>query len=119
MSIKRILILTSILIVGLFFLAACAGPAGPVGPAGPAGPVGPAGPAGAAGISPAAADLTCTQCHNATTLIVSKVAQLEERSVHGTGEAFEEGERTACAGCHGDEAPKPVSTPGCSRMMPR
>ena len=55
MSIKRIAVLTGVSIIGLFILAACAGPAGPVGPAGPAGatgsegPAGPAGPAGATG----------------------------------------------------------------------
>ena len=48
----------------------------------------------------------CTDCHNDTTIIVSKEAQFKERSVHGTGEAFEEGTRTACAGCHGTEGAK-------------
>ncbi|MDH3396904.1 MAG: hypothetical protein OEM81_03635 [Acidimicrobiia bacterium] len=85
-------------------LAACSttGEPGPAGPAGPAGPGGPAGPAGDAA-SVSAADLTCTECHNDTTLIVSKEAQFRERSVHGTGEAFERGESTSCAGCHGSE----------------
>ena len=101
MSIKRILILTSILIVGLFFLAACAGPAGSVGPAGPAGPVGPAGPAGAAGTSPAATDLTCTQCHNESYLLDGKIYAWEG-SRHGTaGLAWEEeAGNQSCAGCH-------------------
>jgi hypothetical protein len=53
-----------------------------------------------------AADLTCTECHNDTTLIVSKQAQFKERSVHGTGEAFIRGEGTDCAGCHGSEGSK-------------
>jgi hypothetical protein len=87
------------LLAGLI-LASCAGPEGPVGPAGPAGPAGPPGPPGQAA---AAADLSCTECHNNTTLIVSKEAQFRETSVHGTGESFEEGERTTCAGCHGTE----------------
>jgi hypothetical protein len=50
--------------------------------------------------------LTCTECHNDTTLIVSKEAQFRKLSVHGTGEAFERGETTACAGCHGTEGAK-------------
>jgi len=53
-----------------------------------------------------AAELTCTECHNDTTLIVSKEAQFRENSVHGTGEAFVRGETTACAGCHGTEGAK-------------
>jgi hypothetical protein len=53
-----------------------------------------------------AADLTCTECHNDTTLIWSKEAQFRERSVHGTGEAFERGEGANCAGCHGTEGAK-------------
>ncbi|MFH0879614.1 MAG: hypothetical protein V2A34_07865 [Lentisphaerota bacterium] len=51
-------------------------------------------------------ELTCTECHNDTTLIVSKEAQFRENSVHGTGEAFVRGETTACAGCHGTEGAK-------------
>jgi hypothetical protein len=50
--------------------------------------------------------LTCTECHNETTLIVSKEAQFRENSVHGTGEAFERGEEGSCAGCHGTEGAK-------------
>jgi hypothetical protein len=53
-----------------------------------------------------AADLSCTECHNDTTLIWSKEAQFRERSVHGTGEAFLRGEGTNCAGCHGTEGAK-------------
>ncbi|HLE90282.1 MAG TPA: cytochrome c3 family protein, partial [Anaerolineales bacterium] len=67
---------------------------------------GPAGPAGPAGESVSAADLTCTECHNDTTLILSKQAQFKELSVHGTGEAFIRGEGTDCAGCHGSEGTK-------------
>ncbi|MDH3498566.1 MAG: hypothetical protein OEM97_00450 [Acidimicrobiia bacterium] len=51
-------------------------------------------------------DLSCTECHNDTTLIWSKEAQFRERSVHGTGEAFERGGSTNCAGCHGHEGAK-------------
>jgi hypothetical protein len=66
------------------------------------------GPAGAdASVSElTAADLTCTECHNDTTLIWSKEAQFRERSIHGTGEAFERGETASCAGCHGTEGAK-------------
>lgn len=52
------------------------------------------------------ADLSCTQCHNDTTIIWSKEAQFREKSVHGTGEAFERGENGSCAGCHGHEGAK-------------
>jgi hypothetical protein len=44
--------------------------------------------------------LTCTECHNDTSLITGKKAAWEE-SLHGSGEAFlEEGPRNTCAGCH-------------------
>jgi hypothetical protein len=50
--------------------------------------------------------MSCTECHNDTTLIVSKQAQFKETSVHGTGESFLRGEGTNCAGCHGSEGVK-------------
>lgn len=78
------------------------GPPGPPGPEGPAGPPGEAAPAAEAG-AVSAADLSCTECHDDTTLIVSKQGQQREESVHGTGEAFIRGENTPCAGCHGSE----------------
>lgn len=53
-----------------------------------------------------ASSAACTECHNAGTELVARQAQMEERSVHGTGTAFEEGERTNCAGCHGTEGAK-------------
>src|SRR4030066_1395878 len=77
------------LVIGLFVLvaalalAACAGSQGPAGPAGPQGPAGPAGsagppgppgPQGEAGAAAEIGELTCTECHNDTTLIVSKDA---------------------------------------------
>jgi hypothetical protein len=98
MSIKKVLLLAAVLLVAAFVLSACAGPAGAVGPAGPAGPVGPTGPAGS---SPAAKDLTCTQCHNDSTLLDGKIYAWEE-SRHGTaGVAWaEEAGNQACAGCH-------------------
>jgi hypothetical protein len=83
-------------------LAACSGDTGPAGPAGPVGATGPQGPAGTAA-EVSASDLTCTECHDASTLIISKKAQMEEESVHGTGEAFLRGESGSCAGCHGSE----------------
>jgi hypothetical protein len=45
-------------------------------------------------------DITCTECHNDTSLITGKKAAWEE-SLHGSGVAFiEEGPRNTCAGCH-------------------
>jgi hypothetical protein len=101
MSRKSFAILALVL-GGAVILAACSAQPGPQGPPGPQGSAGPAGPPGEV----SAADLTCTECHNDTTLIVSKEAQFRENSVHGTGEAFERGESTACAGCHGTEGAK-------------
>jgi hypothetical protein len=101
MSRKNLAIL-ALLLAGAVILGACAAQPGPPGPAGPAGPAGPPGPAAEV----AAADLTCTECHNDTTLIVSKEAQFRESSVHGTGESFVRGEGTDCAGCHGTEGAK-------------
>jgi hypothetical protein len=100
MSIKKTIVLARTLTVALFFLAACTGPAGQVGPAGPAGPVGPTGPAGAAGTAPKAADLSCTECHNDTTLITGPETSWET-SVHATGPAFAiASSRPICSGCH-------------------
>lgn len=89
----------------ILLLAACTGTAGDAGPAGPAGPAGadgapgPAGPAGADASAMAAADLTCTECHNDSSIITGKKAAWEE-SLHSTGEAFVRGESSGCAGCH-------------------
>jgi hypothetical protein len=58
------------------------------GAASPAGPVVQAG-----------ADLTCTVCHNDTTLITGKETAWSE-SVHGTGTAYLRGTSAGCAGCH-------------------
>jgi hypothetical protein len=103
MSIKKTIVLACTLTVALFFLAACAGAPGAVGPAGPAGPIGPAGPAGPAGANgtnPTAADLTCTQCHNDTTLIDGPETSWAT-SVHATGPAFAiASSRSTCTGCH-------------------
>lgn len=48
----------------------------------------------------------CTDCHNEGTGLVARQSQMKDRSVHGTGEAFEEGTRGSCAGCHGTEGAK-------------
>ncbi len=77
-------------------LAACAGAAGAPGPAGPAGPPGPEGPAGPAATT---ADLTCSECHNDTTLIAGK-AQAWSETNHGMGESYARGTSSGCAGCH-------------------
>jgi hypothetical protein len=100
MSMKKGLFIVAGLLAVAFVLTACAGPAGSIGPAGPAGPIGPAGPAGAAGTNPSAADLTCTQCHNDTTLISGK-EQSWSASVHATGPAFAIASgRAPCTACH-------------------
>jgi hypothetical protein len=44
-------------------------------------------------------DLTCTECHNETTLITGKETAWSE-SLHGTGEAYVRGTSSSCAGCH-------------------
>jgi len=108
MSIRKLLVLLGTLVIAAALITACGGKPepGPAGPAGPAGAQGPAGPQGDPGQSLSIQDLTCTQCHNDTTIIWSKEAQFREKSVHGTGEAFERGENTACAGCHGTEGAK-------------
>jgi nitrate/TMAO reductase-like tetraheme cytochrome c subunit len=92
-------------ILGLtMLLAACAGAEGPQGPegpqgsAGPQGPEGPAGPAGAAG-EISTTDLTCTQCHDSSSLITGKKTAWSE-SRHGSGEAYVRGTSASCAGCH-------------------
>jgi len=59
----------------------------------------------------AAADLTCTECHNDTTLITGKKAAWEE-SIHGTGEAFVRGTSAGCAGCHSGGAFKEMVAAG-------
>ncbi len=80
-------------------LAACTGEAGPQGPAGPAGPAGPQGPAGEPAAEIDVANLSCTECHNDTTLITGKEAAWGE-SLHGSGEAYLRGTSASCAGCH-------------------
>ena len=108
MSTRKMLVLLGTLLIASVFVAACAGPQGAAGPAGPAGP---AGAQGEPGPAPAAADLSCTECHNDTTIILSKEGQFRENSVHGSGESFIRGEGasdspSSCAGCHGTEGAK-------------
>lgn len=99
MSMKKMLILIAVLVGVTVIFTACAGPQGEPGPAGPAGPEGPQGPAGEAAVMNAE-DLSCTECHNDTSIITGKQAAWEE-SLHGSGAAFiEEGPRNTCAGCH-------------------
>jgi hypothetical protein len=99
MSKKKLLILLGVMLASAVLFTACAGPQGETGPQGPAGPAGPQGPAGAEAVM-SAEDLTCTECHNDTSLITGKKAAWQE-SLHGSGEAFiEEGPRNTCAGCH-------------------
>lgn len=123
---KRFLFLISLIIITGLILVACAGDTGPEGPPGPAGPAGPPGEAGPQGppgpegpqgpageqgppgpagsaAEIAATDLSCTQCHNDTTLVFSKQAQFYRHSTHGTGGAYVRGGSASCAGCHGSE----------------
>jgi hypothetical protein len=98
---KRKLSLIGLVVFSGLILAACAGQVGPPGPPGPQGPAGPAGPAGEAGSSAEvmATDLSCTECHNDSTLITGKKTAWSE-SRHGSGEAFVRGTSSSCAGCH-------------------
>jgi hypothetical protein len=97
MTTKKLLVLLGVLIAATVLITACAGAQGEPGPAGPAGPAGPQGEPGPAAVT---TDLTCTECHNDTSIITSKKANWEE-SLHGKGTAFaEEGDRNTCAFCH-------------------
>jgi hypothetical protein len=44
-------------------------------------------------------DLSCTECHNDTTLIIGKETAWEE-TLHGTGEVYVRGASASCVGCH-------------------
>jgi hypothetical protein len=94
--------LVGLLVITAFVLAGCAGEEGAEGPAGAQGAPGPQGPEGAqgpAGESMETADLSCTECHNDTSLITGKEAAWSE-SLHGTGGAYVRGTRNSCVGCH-------------------
>ncbi len=99
MSTKRILVLLG---VGASILAACAGPAGEAGPAGAPGSPGPAGEQGSPGPAMTVADLTCSECHNDTTVLF-QAQQQWAKSMHGTGTSYGRGTRAGCAGCHSSE----------------
>jgi hypothetical protein len=71
-------------------LMGCEGSSGPAGEPGPAGPTGPVADA---------SNLSCTECHNGSSLITGKTAAWSE-SLHGNGEAYARGSRSSCAGCH-------------------
>jgi hypothetical protein len=92
-----------ILLLGAFMvaLAACSGADGAEGPPGQTGPAGPQGPEGPAGVAAEinVTDLSCTDCHNDTSLITGKETAWAE-SLHGTGEAYLRGTSAGCAGCH-------------------
>ncbi len=90
-----VFVLAGLLLLVVLLLAACQAAPGERGPAGSAGPPGPPG-------EMVAADLTCTQCHNDSTLIVSKKLQWEQ-STHATGGAYVRGTSASCAGCHSSE----------------
>ena len=64
MSLKKLIVLIAILIAATMLFTACAAE-------------GPAGPAGEAAVMNAE-DLTCTECHNDTSLITGKKAAWEE-----------------------------------------
>jgi hypothetical protein len=83
-------------ILFLSLIAACEGPEGPAGPAGAAGAKGDKGDPGAS------ASAQCGVCHNNAADLFGIQTQWSE-SVHGTGEAFDEGYRTTCAGCHSSQ----------------
>jgi hypothetical protein len=58
-----------------------------------------------------ASDLTCTECHDSTSLITGKKAAWND-SIHGTGEAFVRGTSAGCAGCHSGGAFKTMVAAG-------
>jgi len=97
---KLMFLLAAVSVLALS-LAACAGPEGAQGPAGPQGP-GPAGADGADGADAVftADSVTCTECHNDSSLITSKEFAWDE-SLHGSGEAAAyAGGRDGCTACH-------------------
>jgi hypothetical protein len=96
MHVRHVLTLSLLGLLAII-LAGCAGAPGEPGPMGPAGPAGPPGPAGPA---LTVADITCTECHNDTSIITGK-QQAWSESIHGSGEATAyAGGREGCAACH-------------------
>lgn len=98
---RKYLLIFAVLVVGVLVLAACAGQEGPEGPQGLEGPAGSQGDPGAAG-EVTISDLTCTECHNDTPLILSKRLQWDQ-SIHATGGNYVRGTSSSCAGCHSSE----------------
>ena len=99
---SRKILFFGLLVLLIIVLASCAGAAGEPGDpgaAGPAGPPGPKGAAGPAGTDATLSDLTCTECHNDTSLISGKQTAWSE-SLHGTNESYLRGTSTSCVGCH-------------------
>ena len=100
--------LTSSLVVpllGIALLTACEGPQGPAGEMGATGPTGAAGPQGPAGQD---ANENCVECHDNSTLILSRQLQYMN-STHSNGGNFDRGGAAgspyyaACARCHTNE----------------
>ena len=78
-------------------VAGCAGPAGEAGATGPTGPAGTVGTADTVGIA------GCSECHDDTTLILSKSLQ-SDTTTHMTGGAHDyAGGRAGCTACHSSE----------------
>lgn len=69
----------------------CEGPEGPEGPQGPPGSLADGG------------SISCSECHNNTSLISGKTAAWAE-SRHGNGAAYVRGSSRSCAGCHSGSA---------------
>lgn len=89
MSLRKILVLFGLLIVGMLIFASCAGQAGPQGPTGPQGPAGPEGAAGPEG--PAGPGLTEEQ---ATAVAVAANLGFISPNME------EVGVRRGCPACH-------------------
>jgi hypothetical protein len=95
---KAVFIVCGLLLLAALVVACGSSEPGPVGPAGPAGPTG---PQGEPGTVPSAAELTCTQCHNNTTLLDGKIYAWEGSRHGSAGLAWEEeAGNQSCAGCH-------------------
>ncbi|MCK5647206.1 MAG: collagen-like protein, partial [Anaerolineales bacterium] len=85
---RRIFVLLSFLLLSVLALSACTGEEGQPGPQGPAGAQGPQGETGPEGEPGAsgemtAADLSCTECHDDSSLITGKKTAWSE-SAHGS-----------------------------------
>lgn len=91
---KTSMYLFGLVVLASFIMMGCEGNQGPQGPQGPEGPAGPL---------PEGAELSCTDCHNETSLITGKQTQWRE-SRHGTGTAYLRGTSSSCAGCHSGNA---------------